>query len=52
MLREDGSAIPGLHAADNTTASVMRRRTYPGLGSTMGPAVVFGYRAARVISSR
>ncbi|GAA0995624.1 FAD-binding protein [Acrocarpospora macrocephala] len=46
VLREDGSAIPGLYAAGNTTASVMGR-TYPGPGSTIGPAVVFGYRAAR-----
>ncbi|MER7366448.1 FAD-dependent oxidoreductase [Nonomuraea wenchangensis] len=46
VLREDGGAIPGLYAAGNTTASVMGR-TYPGPGSTIGPAVVFGYRAAR-----
>ncbi len=46
VLREDGTVIPGLYAAGNTTASVMGR-TYPGPGSTIGPAVVFGYRAAR-----
>jgi len=46
VLREDGSIITGLYAAGNTTASVMGR-TYPGPGSTIGPAVVFGYRAAR-----
>ncbi|GAA3446960.1 FAD-dependent oxidoreductase [Planomonospora venezuelensis] len=46
VLREDGTAIGGLYAAGNTTASVMGR-TYPGPGSTIGPAVVFGYRAAR-----
>jgi 3-oxosteroid 1-dehydrogenase len=46
VLREDGTAIPGLYAAGNTTASVMGR-TYPGPGSTIGPAVVFGYRAAQ-----
>jgi len=39
-------AIDGLYAAGNTTASVMGR-TYPGPGSTIAPAVVFGYRAAR-----
>ncbi|MGP4099851.1 FAD-dependent oxidoreductase [Nonomuraea sp. KM90] len=51
VLREDGTAIPGLYAAGNTTASVMGR-TYPGPGSTIGPAVVFGYRAARHAASR
>jgi 3-oxosteroid 1-dehydrogenase len=42
VLREDGSSIPGLYAAGNTTASVMGR-TYPGPGSTIGPAAVFGW---------
>jgi 3-oxosteroid 1-dehydrogenase len=46
VLRDDGSSIPGLYASGNTTASVMGR-TYPGPGSTIGPAVVFGLRAAR-----
>lgn len=45
-LREDGSVIEGLYAAGNNSASVMGR-TYPGPGSTIGPAVVFGLRAAR-----
>ncbi|MEU2200183.1 FAD-binding protein [Isoptericola sp. NPDC019482] len=45
-LREDGSVIEGLYAAGNTSASVMGR-TYPGPGSTIGPACVFGLRAAR-----
>ncbi|TMR95216.1 FAD-dependent oxidoreductase [Nonomuraea basaltis] len=51
VLREDGSPIPGLYAAGNTTASVMGR-TYPGPGSTIAPAVVFGYRAAQHAASR
>ncbi|GAA1748836.1 FAD-dependent oxidoreductase [Nonomuraea bangladeshensis] len=51
VLREDGTVIPGLYAAGNTTASVMGR-TYPGPGSTIGPAVVFGYRAARHAATR
>ncbi|NTW39823.1 MAG: FAD-binding protein [Cellulomonadaceae bacterium] len=46
VLREDGSVIAGLYAAGNTSASVMGR-TYPGPGSTIGPATVFGLRAAR-----
>nr|NLD40706.1 FAD-binding protein [Actinomycetales bacterium] len=45
-LREDGSVIEGLYAAGNNSASMMGR-TYPGPGSTLGPATVFGMRAAR-----
>jgi 3-oxosteroid 1-dehydrogenase len=41
VLREDGSSIKGLYAAGNTSASVMGH-TYPGPGSTIGPAMVFG----------
>ena len=50
-LREDGSVIEGLYAAGNCSASVMGR-TYPGPGSTIGPAVVFGMRAARRMARR
>jgi succinate dehydrogenase/fumarate reductase flavoprotein subunit len=46
VLRKDGSAIRGLYAAGNNTASVMGR-TYPGPGSTIGPAMVFGMIAGR-----
>ncbi|WP_421733947.1 FAD-binding protein [Cellulomonas sp.] len=46
VLREDGSVIEGLYSAGNNSASVMGR-TYPGPGSTIGPATVFGLRAAR-----
>ena len=49
-LREDGSVIEGLYAAGNCSASVMGR-TYPGPGSTLGPAVVFGLIAVRHIAS-
>ncbi|MGA3541036.1 FAD-binding protein [Micromonosporaceae bacterium DT194] len=45
-LREDGTVLEGLYSAGNNSASVMGR-TYPGPGSTIGPAVVFGLRAAR-----
>ncbi|QIK83982.1 FAD-binding protein [Sanguibacter sp. HDW7] len=45
-LRADGSVIEGLYAAGNASASVMGR-TYPGPGSTIGPAAVFGLRAVR-----
>ncbi|BDV29461.1 FAD-binding protein [Microbacterium terricola] len=46
VLDDAGEVIAGLYAAGNTTASVMGR-TYPGPGSTIGPAAVFGYLAAR-----
>ena len=46
VLSEDGSVIDGLYSAGNNAASVMGH-TYPGPGSTIGPAVVFGLRAAR-----
>ncbi|MFT4200914.1 3-oxosteroid 1-dehydrogenase [Gordonia sp. (in: high G+C Gram-positive bacteria)] len=44
-LRSDGSVIPGLYAAGNTSAPVMGH-TYAGPGATIGPAMVFGYLAA------
>lgn len=50
-LREDGSVIEGLYAAGNVSASVMGR-TYPGPGSTLGPATVFGYIAAKHLAGR
>ncbi|WP_433532855.1 FAD-binding protein [Micromonospora sp. CA-263727] len=50
VLDTTGRPIAGLYAAGNTTASVMGR-TYPGPGSTIAPAVVFGYRAARHAAS-
>ena len=46
VLRKDGSVIRGLYAAGNNTAAVMGR-TYPGPGSTIGPAMVFGMIAGR-----
>ena len=50
VLREDGSVIEGLYVSGNNSASVMGR-TYPGPGSTLGPAAVFGYIAAKHIAS-
>jgi succinate dehydrogenase/fumarate reductase flavoprotein subunit len=42
----DGSLIDGLYACGNDMASVMGG-SYPGPGTTLGPAIVFAYRAAR-----
>jgi succinate dehydrogenase/fumarate reductase flavoprotein subunit len=42
----DGQLIPGLYACGNDMASVMGG-SYPGPGTTLGPAIVFAYRAAR-----
>ncbi len=44
-LRPDGSVIPGLWAAGNASAAVMGH-SYAGAGSTIGPAMTFGYLAA------
>jgi succinate dehydrogenase/fumarate reductase flavoprotein subunit len=43
----DGSdaPIPGLYACGNDMASIFMG-TYPGPGTTLGPAITFGYRAA------
>ncbi|GAB2516425.1 3-oxosteroid 1-dehydrogenase [Nocardia heshunensis] len=46
VLRTDGSVIEGLYAAGNSAAPVMGH-TYAGPGATIGPAIVFGYLAAR-----
>ncbi|MGW1743030.1 FAD-binding protein [Nocardia sp. NPDC001965] len=46
VLRADGSVIDGLYAAGNTSAAVMGN-DYAGAGATIGPAMVFGYIAAR-----
>ncbi|QXT63926.1 FAD-binding protein [Tessaracoccus palaemonis] len=51
VLREDGTIIDGLYAAGNTSASVMGH-TYPGPGSTLGPAAVFGHIAGLHLAGR
>ena len=48
-LNRQGAPIPGLYAIGNTSASVMGR-TYPGAGTTLGPAMTFGYLAAHHVT--
>ena len=45
VLHADGTVIPGLYAAGNASAAVMGH-SYAGAGSTIGPAMTFGYIAA------
>ncbi|SHK05086.1 Succinate dehydrogenase/fumarate reductase, flavoprotein subunit [Roseomonas rosea] len=46
VLDAEGQPIPGLYAAGNDMASIMGGN-YPGGGITLGPALTFGYIAAR-----
>jgi 3-oxosteroid 1-dehydrogenase len=46
VLRADGTVIEGLYATGNASASVMGNE-YAGAGATIGPAMTFGYVAAR-----
>lgn len=49
VLDEQGKVVEGLYCIGNNSASVMGP-AYPGAGSTLGPAMTFGYRAiARII---
>jgi 3-oxosteroid 1-dehydrogenase len=49
VLNASGTAIPGLYAAGNSSAAVMGH-SYAGAGSTIGPAMTFGYVAANTIA--
>lgn len=49
VLHADGPIIPGLYAAGNSSAAVMGH-SYAGAGSTIGPAMTFGYIAANDIA--
>ncbi|MEC7911825.1 uncharacterized protein METZ01_LOCUS172604 [marine metagenome] len=48
VLKADGVAIPGLYACGNCTTALLPK--YPGPGSTLGPAMTFGYLAAKHIT--
>ncbi len=45
VLDQDRQVIPGLYACGNDMASPMSG-SYPGPGTTLGPGMVFAYRAA------
>jgi succinate dehydrogenase/fumarate reductase flavoprotein subunit len=49
VLNENGRAIGGLYSVGNDAASIMGGN-YPGGGITLGPAITFGYIAARHIA--
>jgi 3-oxosteroid 1-dehydrogenase len=49
VLRDDGTAIPGLYATGNCAAAVLP--TYPGPGSTLGPAMTFAWQAAKHLAA-
>ncbi len=51
VLAADGAPIAGLYAAGNDMASIMMG-TYPGPGTTLGPALTFGYRVAMHAAGR
>lgn len=51
VLDVDGGVIDGLYAAGNAMGSVMGM-TYGGHGGTLGPALVFGYRAGGHAATR
>jgi len=45
VLNNEGQPISGLYACGNDMASIIRG-SYPGPGTTLGPGMVFAYRAA------
>lgn len=51
VLDQAGQVIEGLYAIGNCSASVMGR-TYPASGSTLAPAMVFGFIAADSIAGK
>jgi succinate dehydrogenase/fumarate reductase flavoprotein subunit len=51
VLHVNGAAIPGLYAAGNAMAGATGK-AYGGAGGTIGPAMVFGYRAGKAVSAR
>jgi 3-oxosteroid 1-dehydrogenase len=50
VLDQSGQPIDGLYATGNCSAAILP--TYPGPGSTLGPAMTFGYLAAEHIAAK
>ena len=48
VLNNEGKPIKGLYACGNCSTALLP--TYPGPGSTLGPAMTFGYLAAKDIT--
>lgn len=51
VLNDAGQVIEGLYCIGNNSASVMGP-AYPGAGSTLGPAMTFGFRAIAAIQGQ
>lgn len=51
VLTESGEVIPGLYAVGNDAASILGGN-YSGGGITLGPAMTFGYIAARHLAGK
>lgn len=51
VLDVQGGAIPGLYACGNDMTSIFRG-TYPGPGTTIGPAIVLAWRVAKHAAGR
>ncbi|OBG27422.1 FAD-binding protein [Mycobacterium sp. 852002-51057_SCH5723018] len=51
VLRPDDTVIRGLYAVGNTAAPVMGR-SYAGAGATIGPAMAFGFVAAKHVANQ
>jgi succinate dehydrogenase/fumarate reductase flavoprotein subunit len=51
VLRTDDTLVKGLYAVGNNSAAVMGR-SYAGAGATIGPAMTFGYVAAKHIADQ
>ena len=49
VLSDDDTPIAGLYACGNCSAAILP--TYPGPGSTLGPAMTFAYLAAKHMTS-
>jgi 3-oxosteroid 1-dehydrogenase len=51
VLDDAGAPIPGLYAGGNDMSSAMRG-FYPSAGITLGPAIVFAYRAVQHLTAQ